>query len=262
MEIPVRTALRFRRRVVLVLEPAPEPETVKITANGRDFGWLALGVNPDGAKAAPTVTTMIDEDTAEAWREAHKELQRFLSALAFHFDTHIDSGGRNGGSGEPNLLHPRGAFQRDDNASVWMEVAPVRVNVEDDERLRVALAVYREGLNATSPFLGFLAFWNALDASFNGDEASRDAFLRDEANYTAQKPQFVGSQEIANYLREDTRNAIAHVIRTKPTMTHIDPDSPLDRGRLQFDSALVRELARRAILARWPGAVTVELCSD
>jgi len=259
LEIPVRTHLRFRKRVVLVLDPAPTPETVSITCDGREFGWLAIGPTPMGTPTAPTATTIVTPDSPEEWRESVGDVQRFLSALAFHYDTHVDSGSQTTGTGEPDLLHSRGFYRPHDHVSFRMELAPVQIDIDKSSRLRVALAVYREGLNVTSPFLSFLAFWNALDASFDGDEGARDAFLAAEAAISGTDPRTSRSQSIATYLREHTRNPVAHTIRRDSTMTHIDPDLPGDRVRLERDSELVRRFARKAILARWPNALTVQM---
>jgi Methylamine utilization protein MauJ len=61
-----------------------------------------------------------------------------------------------------------------------LHTAPAVVAVGDDPHLRLALGLYREGLNAGSPFYRFLAFWNALDPVFPGTKKQRNDFLREE----------------------------------------------------------------------------------
>jgi hypothetical protein len=48
--------------------------------------------------------------------------------------------------------------------------APKRVEVKDDSQLRLALALHREGANASSPYLGFFAFWSVFMPSSTASE--------------------------------------------------------------------------------------------
>jgi hypothetical protein len=137
-----------------------------------------------------------------------------------------------------------------------LRALPSEIVVVDDAVLRHTLAHHREGMNTESPFFRFLAFWNAMDVAFDGDEAQRDAYLRDTStraggtlrDYDPPPPDF------AAYLIESSRNAIAHAIRNDPSRVAIDPDEPLDRVRLHRDARLVRELLRARIDERWPNA--------
>ena len=207
------------------------------------------------------VTTSVENGTEEDWDRARvaaaDPLQRLLSALAFHYNTRIESRSTKTGSGETDLLHPYGAVEPSDTVAVQCVIAPVRVHVESDSQLRVALGLYREGLSAGSPFYRFLAFWNVLDAVFNGDESARDAFLRARATGMHQIPNAAGS-DVAKYLRQESRHAIAHVIRDRPQDTTIDPDAPADRERLEDDAYCLHKLARIAVVERWPDGVILE----
>ncbi len=53
------------------------------------------------------------------------------------------------------------------------------------ERLRLALAVLREGVNASTPYLAYFAFFNAIDTAFDGNPSAVDAFINAEATGTA-----------------------------------------------------------------------------
>jgi hypothetical protein len=59
--------------------------------------------------------------------------------------------------------------------------APREVVMADDERLRVTLAHYREGLNTPSPFFGFLGFWNALDVACEDHPGALQAWVEQTA---------------------------------------------------------------------------------
>jgi hypothetical protein len=123
----------------------------------------------------------------------------------------------------------------------------------------VALAVYREGLNATSPFYFFLAFWNVLDAVFR-DERVRDAFLSRLGDERSHAWRWSSSErpwppDMAEELRESSRNAIAHVVRRHADQTVIDPDLPSDRERLREEADWLHAVARTSVEERWPRAV-------
>jgi hypothetical protein len=207
------------------------------------------------------VTTAVENGTEEGWdraaEAAAEPLQRLLSALSFHYNTRIESRRTKGGSGESDLLHPYGAVEPSDTFAGQCVTAPVRVHVEDDPQLRVALGLYREAMSAGSPFYRFLAFWNVLDAVFNGDEAARDAFIGARATGIHAVPNAAGT-DVAKYLRQDSRHAIAHVVRDRPQDTTIDPDAPADRERLELDAYCLHDLARIAVLERWPEGVILE----
>src|SRR5204863_7540685 len=115
----------------------------------------------------PMVTTLVENGAEEDWdraaEAAAKPLQRLLSALAFRYNTRIESRRTKGGSGESDLLHPYGAVEPSDTFAGQCVSAPARVYVEDDPQLRVALGLYRKAMSAGSPFYGFLVFWNVLD---------------------------------------------------------------------------------------------------
>jgi hypothetical protein len=260
LEVPVRTSLRFAKGPVLPIMPAThEAESVVIKFDRREFGWLEFKPTPGGDYIpTPTVTTFVENDAEEEWNLAREVLQRFLSALAFEYDTRIEARPTSGGSGTPDLLDPSGARDASDAIGFLLHVAPTRMVVSPDPSLRLALAVYREGLNAGSPFYGFLAFWNVLEATFNGNGTRRNSFLRAEAPSSRWVVPFTG--DVAHYLREASRNAIAHIIRRDPGDTSIDPDLPHDRERLDLESRWLRDLARKAISTRWPEPV-VSVCN-
>lgn len=243
-----------------VLPAFHEAESVIIEFEGREFGWIERKRFPHQDEheppPGPMVTTLVENGTEDDWDRAAEALQRLLSALAFHYNTRIESRRTKGGSGESDLLHTYGAVEPSDTFAGQCVSAPVRVHLEDDPQLRVAVGVYREALSAGSPFYRFLAFWNVLDAVFNGDEAARDAFLRARATGIHAVPNAAGA-DVAKYLLQDSRHAIAHVVRDGSRAT-IDPDAPADRERLELDAYCLHDLARIAVLERWPEGVILE----
>src|SRR5262249_16001205 len=151
----------------------------------REFGWIVPASTHDGDLVpGPTVTTMVESDTEAGWNKAIEAVQRLLSALAFTYNTRIESRPTAGGSGATDLLAHARARDISDTYGIRLERSPRQVSVPANPRLRLALGLYREGLNAASPFYRFLAFWNTIDAAFDGNEHARDAFLRQSAPHT------------------------------------------------------------------------------
>ena len=152
---------------------------------------------------------------------------------------------------------------------IMVMAAPLDVSVPDDHRLGLAMAAYREGVGASSPWLGFFAFWNAIEAVYDGDEQAVNTHLTQEAasgpdvlaEYVRRvlppNANWEADDDVGRWLREHRRNAIAHLIRDREDRTQIDPDSPRDRIRLAAEGWWLRAVARRAILMEWPDAVAL-----
>ena len=256
----MRTELRFMTGPLPILPAYQEAQSVVIEFEGREFGWVERQRFPHQGdhepSPGPMVTCLVDPDDRVEYERAAEALQRFLSALSFYYGMRIESRRVMGGSGTHDLLHPYGAVEASDSFGYRVVAAPKAVHVEKDARLRVALGVYREAMSAGSPFYRFLAFWNVLDAVFDGDEAARDGFLRSKATGVHAVPNAAGT-DVAHYLREDSRNAVAHIVRGRRRTT-VDPDLPADRERLDTDAYRLRDLSRLAVLERWPDGLILE----
>jgi hypothetical protein len=241
-----------------------------IEFEGRDLVWHELGLSDGQLEPAydfaPTVTVVVEN--VEAEEELYGLILRFLAAVAFRYDvgamTHNP-----GGSGETDPLHPAVSRQRYALFVGKLIVpAPQRVEVAVGEGLGQALGVYREGVSAASPYLGWFAFWNAIEAAHDGVPSRVDEFLNAETpNVVEDVDAYVESvltlaldqpepRDIAEYFRQHGRAAIAHVKRDRPPYTEINPDDPADRFRLDADTWVLRSLARRAIEATWPHPVS------
>ena len=143
----------------------------------------------------------------------------------------------------------------------WMMSEPFEaMAVEREPKLLLALGYFREGQNAGSPFYRFLAYWNCLDAVFavtRNNFAARDRFLDSEVpRFRARwDDRFGFPVQPARYFRDESRNAIAHVLRD-PGSREIDPDSGEDRRRLEHESQFLQWLALEAINREYPRAIT------
>jgi hypothetical protein len=244
-ETPVKTGLHFGEGDGIQLT---EVEVCSIQFGDRVFEWHSNLVAVDGdGRDFPTITTMArDGDDQES---VDADTQRLLSALCFQHHTGLtaDAPGDTGAAGRFDravLRAPGGT------TGGLIARAPAEVHVVDDPVLRHALALYREGVTAASPFYGFLALWNALDVLFDGDEGARDAYLgtvQAGSGVVAGWDSFPA--DLAAYLRESSRNAVAHAVRVGRPV--VDPDLPADRHRLQRDARLLEGLVYARVHDRW-----------
>jgi hypothetical protein len=210
-ELALRTGVRFRR---FRLDDDDQfiPETVVIRFKERDFVWHHIPDDIHGQHYAPGLSIVAFDN--DDYRTALPELtERFLSALAFLLNQPIGVA-LYGGSGIIDPFAPPGPRERALFGGMISD-PPGEIEVVDDHHLRLALGLYREGLNADSPFYSFLAFSNALEAAFQGNRGATDKFV----NATSPQRRWRWPEEIpfpddpAATLRESSRNAIAHVIR-------------------------------------------------
>jgi hypothetical protein len=250
------------------------PDVAGIEFEGREFVWHPPVEYEDElarSQYGPMVAVVIADDADG--RAAAQSLQRFLSTAAFAYDQPVDDGaGGLGGDGESDAYHPFGARAQRSHPYVYKAEAPAALVVTGDEPLPLALSYFREGLNASSPFYRCVAFRNVLDAVYEVEHetvavpgtqqraltkeaAARDTFIDARAATIAEwYSRTTPAVGWPDYLREEVRNALAHVNRTG--RRQVNPDDPAERVRLMGDAGLMHQLARAAINSRWPRAVS------
>lgn len=251
-EVVVRSTVQFGRDDARFGDDA-RAEQVVIRFEGLSFVWHS---NDDLANDAsldwPSVTVVVADGN-----DYSREMlitNRFLSALSFLFDAPMmpDVAGASGFASELD----RAIFRADGRPRVGMRIpAPQEIVVSPDDRLRLTLALFREGRGSDSPFYRFLALFNALDAAFDNDEPARDEYIRNQLKDEV-LPEDVSrdSFDWAHYLRESVRNAVAHAVRHSGRPM-LDPDLPTDRSRLARDSESIARLVRARVGERWPSGV-------
>jgi hypothetical protein len=246
-EASVDTRLAFHGRGFAAPLADLRPETVLMQFEGRRFVWHANKPDDEGTEYFPTVTTMMDD--GDEYSSVRGQLERFLSALAFSTGTPAEVF-TDIGAGPPGEMDPARLRQPRRGLATYLSVAPAEVRVEDDDRLRVVLAYYRDGLNTRSPFFSFLGFWNALDVACEDYQGRLPQWVGDSAApYWDRHHVGAAPDDIWDYLRASSRNAVAHAIpRDVPAL---DPDDPQDRVRLGGDAGLVRALVEARVRERW-----------
>jgi hypothetical protein len=264
LEVALRSPIAFRRRhgaapPLDVLKSSPE-RAVGIGFEGRTFFWHYVEPRDDPELGyqdyGPSVTVEVQDD-GDA-RVAADVLQQFLSAVAFLYDQEAEVV-HYGGSGEPDPFHAPIAIARRSHLAWFVVEPPDEIKLGADPNLRLAVAHYREGLNAGSPFYRFLAFWNCLDATFGvvNNPSPRDTFLRNVARrwtwaWPNSRPFPI---DPARDLERESRHALAHVLRPSGRRT-VNPDHGSDRARLDEESRWLQVIARAAIEQEYQDPVT------
>jgi hypothetical protein len=251
LEVAINSPLAFSRRFAQPIESdeleevfAQGPDTIGVEFRDRLFVWHAFPSpdrpGPGKEDAGPTVTVLVgdDEDAVRAADDA----QRFVSAIAFYHQEPAET------------LYAQvtditedytSAVNRAPRTTRWgwtLARSPTTITLRTEANVQLAIAYYREELNAGSPFFGFLAFWNSLEATFSVPErgrkgrgaaiTARNDFIRAFALNArkAWRPDIPFPTDLADALEGDSRHAIAHVLR-RPGERTIDPDVSADRAR-------------------------------
>lgn len=246
-EASVRTSLCFWTSGV---RETVGGDTVKIRFDGRAFVWHAAREH-EGEWLCPVVTVMAEN--GDNYAEEGFITNRLLSALCFILDypMSIATTAATGYRAE----HDRPILAQPGLPPTTVYPSITEIAVDKDDRLRLVVALHREGRSANSSLYQFLAFYNALDAAFDSRGSTRDHFIRSALTSEPIPPGKRAQQfDWADYLRDELRNAVAHAVR-RPGKPVLDPDGLTDLGALDEASRTVSRLVRRRVEDRWPGGV-------
>jgi hypothetical protein len=207
---------------------------------GRQYRWL------NGSPEANTVISVAmtkDEDSAKV----EEELNHLLTVLSWEHSIAI---ARRTGSGIIGARRPL-PWTSGVRSSMGLLVEPQWLFRTDFSKFStekwLAMALFREALNARSVFYEFLNYWKAIEVAFPQVPA-RIAWI----DSTVEKLHFEreriaeiksSNASVADYLYSDSRCAIAHVGREP----FVNPDASEDSRRLARDAHIVKDLAKSAI---------------
>jgi hypothetical protein len=228
----------------------PEAETVPIEFEGQRFVWHAVPIGDGGEEYWPTITTVIsDSDDYAAERLA---MERFLSAVAYLLHQPIVVATA-AGAGVPEEFDLPVAHALRRGLGDHVHEAPAEVVIVDDDRLRLVLGYYREGLGTASPYFRFLAFWNALDVATEDFAGGLPAWLRTTMPTYAH---LRGGDDPPpadwyDHLSDERRHAVAHAVREPGRPHDLDPDDPDAQGRFARDARLFDQLVQIRVRERW-----------
>lgn len=189
----------------------------------------------------PHLTASLGEQ--ESRQNIERILLSFLASLSWSENIRLVRKNMEIGSA-PSLI-------RDDKASVSMLIPSINIDAipnPQDEKARLALAFYRDGLSLDHIHYKFLSFFKIINMIKNrGDEQEKWINIKlDRLSYDAKlriKDIQENAEDVGEYLYKSGRCAVAHAW-AEPIA---DPDNPDDLERLRNDMILIKELAAVAI---------------
>jgi hypothetical protein len=211
-----------------------------------EYGGLTLHIKPGHDDAVSAISVFLeDRDNSH---DAQLVINRFLSAMAWkESSAFVTLGAIIGGAypterDEPRFNYNEGRVLRGGVISRF-DFEHLQNPTEDKQKL--ALALYREGLNSNTDFYRFLSFYKIINIGFaNGHEQAAwiNANLGKIWNYQAEprlKELQSTGEDVGSYLLRQGRDAIAHAY-SQPIL---DPDLPTDRASVKRNVDLMQGLA-------------------
>lgn len=121
----------------------------------------------------------------------------------------------------------------------------------DYEYQRVALTLFREASASNNDYLSFLFYWQVLETRNTDAIGYVDKVYRKKRKELKVAEKYVSvlpliGRTLGNYLKDDCRNAIAH-IRRRPGRKKLDLDKATERTRISKSTRVVKAFARHYI---------------
>lgn len=218
-------------------DPRPQLET--------EYDGLKIHIQPHMDEYCDVMSTFVRP--AEDHQQVRLRLNRFLSAMAWKDgNAFITRGSIAGGARANEADKPRFNYgeKRHLPGGVISQFDFEHLVVPVNDRQRLGLALFREGLNSDNEFYRFLSFYKIVNI-LHSDPKDQMRWieanlgnLRFDAAERAQQLQ-AKTAEVGKYLYVQGRTAIAHAFG-KPIR---DPDLPGDRIEIRTDGKLMRGLA-------------------
>ncbi|WP_369927546.1 methylamine utilization protein MauJ [Xanthomonas sp. NCPPB 2632] len=227
--------------IVGVETSAPWPTTAQVVPYlGHDFI-----LRPGTPDRAPTVCLNARAHGLTA-TEARDAIHRFGSSMAWAGDWRFETTMWMSGTHPFGIGRMLGGIAQD-----FFDVEELSAIADEDAA--TALAFFREGISAHSPFYGFLNLYKVI-GFIHPDGTRRGAWFDaalpalTEANAAARLAELAAAGiNASTYLRDEGRHAIAHAERG----TYVNPDRGIDHLRITRDLPIMQALARRAIEERF-----------
>lgn len=202
----------------------------------------------DGDTFGDSYPVVAFEHSGMSFEDAQKLISSFINGVAWVRRTPIDTAQFGGGSRVHRLGGQNARALVDDHFELNYLPEPT------EEKARLALAFYREGLTLNSAAYQCLSYFKVLNTLLDKGPSLKDWInqniheARAQAPLTTQNWEKVSGNDLTNtspgeYLYHSNRCAIAHAF-AEPL---IDPDNPYDRRRLANDLPILKALAEHFI---------------
>jgi hypothetical protein len=213
-----------------------------------EYDGLTIHIQPRMDEYCDVMSTFVRP--GENLGQIRLKLNRFLSAMAWKDNNaYVTRGSIAGGARLEDEDKPRFNYleKRRITGYVISRFDFEHLVVATDDRQRLALALYRDGLNSDNEFYRFLSYYKIVnilhsrpDDQMQWINASIPSLKFDAAKRAQELSSF---GDIGKYLYVQGRTAIAHAFG-RPIR---DPDEPADRMEIKSDCTLIKALAARLI---------------
>ncbi len=214
-------------------------------------------VQENPRKWADHLLTVIPRYDITHRESAFSVASQFLAALSWENRARVavwEAGGWSL-SGDIPLSKARPRTFTRPNVPFGGDVTPYELSripkVETDSE-RIALTLFREARASNNIYLSFLFFWQILEIM--GDKPEKlieRAYRRDRQRLMLHSDDLAAlplqGRSLSNYLRDDCRDAIAHINR-KPGKRKLELDKVEERTRITVSTRVIRAFAEYQIV--------------
>lgn len=203
---------------------------------------------------ADSLLTILEDGTDQRCEDAFQVASEFLSALAWSIRSRIavwECGGRSWqdiwklSKAQPSAkTFPRIPFHGNVSGSKLVWIPKIT-----SEEQRIALALFREANASNNDYLSFLFFWQIFDIGSTNAEGIIEKIRRRKPREVVMIQREVDklplrnhSNKLGKYLREEGRDAIAHIKR-KPNKKKLELDNIAARAELSTAVRVVKTYA-------------------
>ncbi len=216
-----------------------------------EYDGLVLHIQPSRDEYCNSLAVFLEPGAKE--RETLTKINRFFSAMAWKDDAmFITRGFISGGAREQDRDKPRFNYKEKKRYphGFISRYDFEHLQVVREPKQQLALALYREGLNADQGFYAFLSFYKIINILRNQVRqqsgwinANLDKLGRNHRGRERSRNLEQNGVDIGDYLSNQGRCAIAHAF-DEPVR---DPDLPDDIYEIREDLPLIMGLAQVAI---------------
>jgi hypothetical protein len=212
-----------------------------------EYGGLTFHIKPGHGDAVNVISVFVEHP--KEIESARLTINRFLSAMAwkdgYQYVTlgHGESGASLADKETPRFNHSEGRLIRhrviDQFDFEFLQDPP-------HQKQKLALALYREGLNSNLPFYQLLSFYKIINVGFRRPEEQMAWInanlekVRDSFGMQRLEQLLATVSDVGKYLYVQGRTAIAHAF-SDPIK---DPDAPVDVLAATRETDLMKSLAQ------------------
>lgn len=228
----------------LVLGPDAE---VLLEFEGKKFRWF------NGTAERDAIISMGVRDPNNQ-EEENDKLNRLLSALVWERKVPIR---KLWGVGGPRRPYPT-AYGPRQSGGIQVDPAYLQYDLRKQRTPQqwLALSLFKEAINSRSKFYSFLCFWKVLELAYP-KAAARKHWVNNVAAAATREKETLSrilqnTKDLEEYLRNERRDAIAHVFQEKRTGSKkgsrpVNPDDPKHEASINHDIRLIEDFAQQAI---------------